>query len=317
MLKKIIALAPMADYTDQPFCLLCREIAGQDFVIYREMVSSEAIVRGNEKTLKMCELDRRERPVILQIFGDKPATMARAAKIITERFRPDGIDINMGCPVPKVAQKTKSGVALMRYPDLAVEIVKAIKAENLGVPLSAKTRLGWSDDREILAFAARLEDAGIDRIAIHGRTKTQGYSGVANWQRIAEVKKILTIPVIANGDVRSRADIEKCLAITGADGVMIGRAALGNPWIFRSIVDRQWTVERHPTTSEVVQAVLRHAELHLAHYGERGMVTFRKHLAWYFHGERAVGISDVKKIRAELVRVSTIGELKDILSSVA
>jgi tRNA-dihydrouridine synthase B len=308
MPKKIIALAPMADYTDQPFCLLCREIAGNDFAIYREMVSSEAIVRGNEKTLKMCELDRREHPVILQIFGDKPATMARAAKIIAERFRPDGIDINMGCPVPKVAQKTKSGVALMRYPDLAVEIVKAIKAENLGVPLSAKTRLGWGDDKEILVFSARLEDAGIDRIAIHGRTKTQGYSGVANWQRIAEVKKILTIPVIANGDVRSHADIKKCLAITGADGVMIGRAALGNPWVL-SMNNEQITI------SKLVKTVLRHAELHLAHYGERGIVTFRKHLAWYFHGERAVGISDVKKIRAELVRVSSLDELKSILAS--
>lgn len=309
MLKeKIIALAPMADYTDQPFSILCREVAGRDFFIYREMVSSEAIVRGNVKTLKMCELNRREYPVILQIFGDKPATMARAAKIITERFRPDGIDINMGCPVPKVAQKTKSGAALMRYPDLAVEIVKAVKAENLGVPVSVKTRLGWSDDSEILNFAARLEEAGIDSIAVHGRTKTQGYSGSANWQRIAEVKRILTVPVIANGDVGSREDIDKCLEITGADGVMIGRAALGNPWVL-SVNNEQLTIDK------LVKTVLRHAELHLAHYGERGMVTFRKHLAWYFHGGRAAGIKEIKKIRAKLVRVSSLDELKSILAS--
>ncbi|MCX6781977.1 MAG: tRNA-dihydrouridine synthase [Candidatus Magasanikbacteria bacterium] len=308
MLKPIIALAPMADYTDRPFCLLCREISGTDFVIYREMVSSVAIVRDNEKTLSMCEIDRREHPVIIQIFGDDPSVMARAAKIIVERFQPDGIDINMGCPVPKVAQKTKSGAALMKYPDLAVEIVRAIKNENLGVPLSVKTRLGWSNDGEIFDFAKRLEKAGVELIAIHGRTKVQGYSGESNWQRIGEVKKILGIPVVANGDIHSKEDIEKCLSITGADGVMIGRGALGNPWIFAKSSESIGL-------KQIVKTIIRHAELHIEHYGDRGIVTLRKHLVWYFNGDRTQGVSGIKKLRAELVRISNLDELNAILSS--
>jgi nifR3 family TIM-barrel protein len=308
MPKPIIALAPMADYTDRPFGLLCREISGRDFVIYREMVSAVAVARGNEKTLHMCELDRREHPVIIQIFGDNPEFMARSARIIVERFRPDGIDINMGCPVPKVAQKTQAGAALMRHPELAVAIVETIKKEKLSVPLSVKTRLGWSRDDEIFDFAKRLEQAGIDSITIHGRTKTQGYAGDANWQRIADVKQKVNIPVIANGDIRSHEDIEKCLALTGANGVMIGRGALGNPWILGK-------KEEVIAKDRLIKTILRHAELHLQHYGERGMVTFRKHLVWYFHGDRPSGISGIKKIRAELVRVNTLSELSAILSS--
>lgn len=308
MPKPIIALAPMADYTDRPFGLLCREIGGSDFIIYREMVSSAAIVRGNEKTLRMCEIDSREHPIIIQIFGDDPLIMAKAAKIVVERYQPDGIDINMGCPVPKVAQKTKSGAALMRHPDLAVEIVKAIKNENLGVPLSVKTRLGWSSDNEIFDFAKLLEMAGIDLIAIHGRTKVQGYSGEANWQRIGEVKKHLSIPVLANGDIRTGEDIKKCISVTGADGVMIGRGALGNPWIFDGNAGRI-------SVKQMSEIIMLHAQLHIEHYGERGMVTFRKHLAWYFHGERIQGLTGLKKIRAQLVRISSMDELSAVLSS--
>ena len=306
----------MADYTDQPFSLLCREVAGKDFVIFREMVSAEAIVRGSVKTLKMCEIDKRECPVVIQIFGDKPESMARAAKIIDTKFKPDGIDINMGCPVPKISQKSKAGAALMKYPDLAEKIIRAIKKEKLNCPLSAKTRLGWSETRDILEFAPRLERAGIDAITIHGRTKNQGYAGVADWNKIAEVKKILSIPVIANGDIKSTDDIRRCLEITRADGVMIGRGALGNPWILRSHAQAnssQFTVH----SFDLIKIILRHAELHLTHYGDRGIVTLRKHLPWYFHGSRAEGIKDIKKIRAELVRVSSMDELKTILRTIA
>ncbi len=308
MPKSIIALAPMADYTDRPFGLLCREISGNDFVIYREMVSSAAIVRCNEKTLRMCEIMGKEHPVIIQIFGDDPLTMAKAARLIVDSFKPDGIDINMGCPVPKVAHKTKAGASLMRHPDLAIKIVEAIKKENIGVPLSAKTRLGWSRDDEIFDFSKRLENAGIDLIAVHGRTKIQGYSGQANWRRIAEVKKTLSIPLLANGDIRTKEDILNCLQITGADGVMIGRGALGNPWILN-------TNNNHAEMSQIIDTVIRHAELHVKHYGERGMTSFRKHLAWYFHGDRINEIFGIKKLRAKLVRVNTLDELKTILSS--
>lgn len=299
----------MADYTDQPFSLLCREISGHDFIIFREMVSSEAIVRGNEKTLKMCAMHKKESPVIVQIFGDKPATMAAAAKIIVDKFSPDGIDINMGCPVPKITHKTKAGASLMRYPELAAEIVDAIKAEKLSVPLSVKTRLGWDKDDEVLSFALWLEKAGIDRLTVHGRTKVQGYSGKANWSRIAEVKEALKIPVIANGDICTPQDINECLRITNADGVMIGRGALGNPWILSGDPSDRLTID------ELVRVVRRHADLHVKHYGERGMVTFRKHLLWYFHGNRIAGLSELKKIRTGLARVSSVGQLDEVLSS--
>ncbi len=310
--KKLLALAPMADYTDQPFSLICREASGSDFVIYREMISAEAVVRGNEKTLAMCKIAKKERPVIIQLFGDKPEVLAEAVSIVYKEFKPDGIDVNMGCPVPKIAQKTHAGAALMRYPDLAEDIVKTIKKLNLKVPLSIKTRLGWNDSDEIFDFAKRMENAGVDFITVHGRTKAQGYSGKADWKKIAELKKKINLPIIANGDVLNAIDAKKCLEITGADGLMIGRGALGNPWVFKQIANPKYIISK----KEFIKMILRHADLHLERYGERGMVTFRKHLVWYFHGQRACEIENLKKIRTQLVRISSKEELNAILSSI-
>ena len=236
--KPILVLAPMADYTDKPFGLICRKYSGKDFIIFKEMVSSEALFRGNEKTLKMCEFTSAERPLIIQIFGDKPEVMARAAKLLEKRFKPDGIDLNMGCPVPKIAQKTAAGAALMKNPTLAAEIVKSVK-KAVKLPVSVKTRLGWSNPDEIVKFAVILEKAGADLITIHGRTKAQGYSGTADWETITKVKKILKIPVIANGDIVDCASAKKCLEITGADGLMIGRGSLGSPWVFKEIQNQK------------------------------------------------------------------------------
>jgi len=193
---------------------------------------------------------------------------------------------------------------LMKDHERAVAIVRGLKAANLGVPVSVKTRLGWSKDDEILEFAQKLEQAGADLITIHGRTKKQGYSGAANWDRIREVKKLVSIPVIANGDIHSRKDIKRCLEITGADGVMIGRAALGNPWIFS-----EWNMEHGALNiDEIKRVVLRHARLHLEHYGEEfGLKTFRKHLVYYFKG-----FEGVKELRQRLVKVETIGELEKL-----
>lgn len=308
--KNFLVLAPMADYVDSPFSCLCREIAGNNFIIFREMVSAEAIIRENQKTLKMCEINELEQPVIIQIFGMNPDVMTKAAKIVVDRYKPDGIDINMGCPVPKIAQKTRAGAALLKYPELASEIVKSIKSEDLGVPISVKTRLGWNDNDDILKFALVLQKAGADAISIHGRTKEQGYSGVADWNKIAEAKKILDIPVIANGDIKNKLDIKKCLEVTQADGVMIGRGALGNPWIFLDDFDINISLET------VISTVLRHANLHIKYYGENSLVSLRKHLVWYFHGDRIPDSKiNLKKIRTELVRVSNIEELKIILES--
>jgi len=181
--------------------------------------------------------------------------------------------------------------------------IKELKNADLGVPISVKTRLGWTSDRDILEFAPKLEEAGADLISIHGRTKKQGYSGEANWERIAEVKKLVSIPVIANGDVKTSEDIERCLEITGADGVMIGRGALGNPWIFCSDIRYQIS------DSKIKEVVLRHAELHLEQYGEEfGLKTFRKHLVWYFKNKPGI-----KKLREELVKIETLDDLKRIL----
>ena len=156
-------------------------------------------------------------------------------------------------------------------------------------------------------FAPRLEEAGADAITIHGRTKTQAYTGVANWKMIGRVKEVLKIPVIANGDIQSKEDIKKCLDLTGADGVMIGRGVIGNPWIFSNKI---------PTIEEIKQTVLRHAELHLAHYGEGSMTTFRKHLVWYFKGDRFINRKiSLKEIRMKLVKINTIDELQFILAS--
>ncbi len=306
--KPIFALAPMADYINQPFSLLCREISGKNFVIFREMVSAEAIIRENEKTLRMCTVNKRESPVVIQIFGDNPSSMAKAARIIFERFKPDGIDINMGCPVPKIAQKSRAGAALMKYPDLAEEIVRAIKSEKLKCPLSAKTRLGWVSENEILDFAPRLERAGIDLLTIHGRTKVQGYAGSANWDKIGDAIKLLSIPVIANGDIKNQSDCSRCLKITGAAGIMIGRGALGNPQVFQMSGAKL-------SINSLIKTILRHAELHLEYFGERGIVTFRKYLPWYFQGERISGIKEIKKIRKKLVRIDSMEELNSILSS--
>ncbi|OIO18441.1 MAG: hypothetical protein AUJ23_03655 [Candidatus Magasanikbacteria bacterium CG1_02_32_51] len=301
----VLALAPMADMTDWPFCQICRKVSGGDFVIFREMVSSEAIVRTNEKTLKMCEFDQNEHPIIQQIFGAYPEVVVKAAELIVKNYKPDGIDINMGCPVPKIAGKADCGAALLKDPERAVSIIKALKKANLGVTVSVKTRLGWTDNDDILKFAPMMEETGVDFISIHGRTKQEGYTGIADWEKIAQVKKLVSIPVFANGDIKNNADIKRCLEITGADGIMIGRGALGNPWIFAGI-DRE-----DVPPEELKKIVIEHAKLHIQHYGEKSITTFRKHLAYYFKG-----ITGIKDLRSELVRVKSIEELENIIQKI-
>lgn len=313
--KSIVALAPMADMTDRPFCLVCREISGKNFVIFREMVSAEAIIRNNEKTLKMCAFDAKEQPIVLQIFGANPETMARAAKIIVDKFNPDGIDINMGCPVSKIAGKNLAGAALMKDPARAAAIVEALKEADLGVPVSVKIRLGWSDKKEILKFAPILEASGVDAISIHGRTKAQGYSGEADWKMIGEAVKTVKIPVLANGDIRTAEEMNKCLKISKAAGVMIGRGALGKPWVFRTLDFGLRTIVRRPSTDEIVRIVLQHAKLHLEYYGERSMVTFRKHLAWYFKNDRIFGLTNLKALKIKLMKVNSLADLEELLST--
>jgi tRNA-dihydrouridine synthase B len=306
--RPIIALSPMADMTDSAFCRLVKEVCGADSpVVFREMVSSEAVVRGNEKTLGMAAIHGDERPLVQQLFGSDPETMANAAKIIARDFHPEGFDINMGCPVYKIVHNF-NGAALMKDPDLAAKIIKAIKAE-ITVPLSVKIRLGWSDPRECLDFIKVVEAAGADLVTIHGRTKTMGYSGVSDWAMIGEAKKQVKIPVLCNGDVHKADLINKALEISKCDGVLIARGALGNPWIFRdyAMIARGQTPPVI-TMEERIKVVKRHLDLHLEEYGPHGVNTFRKHLSWYFKGQ-----PNAKQHRDAMMTAKTKDELIAVL----
>ncbi len=283
--KPIIALSPMADMTDSPFCQVVKEVTGDSEypVMFREMVSSEAIVRGSEKTLEMTDIDASERPLVQQIFGSDPEVMAQSAMIIAKEHSPEGFDINMGCPVYKLTSNF-NGCALMNDVKVATSIVSKVK-ESINVPLSVKIRLGWSDPNSCIEFAPQLEKAGASLITVHGRTKAQGYSGIADWHKIAEVKKVLSIPLLANGDIHTPEAVVKALEITKADGALIARGALGNPWFFKQAKDLLETGSyKEPSLDERVAVVRRHFNLHVKKYGTSGVFTFRKHVHWYFKG---------------------------------
>jgi len=297
--KPILALSPMADYTDSPFSLMCKN-GGVD-LIYREMVSADAIVHKSEKTLAMANFDKKECPIILQIFGSEPDVMANAAHILEKKYKPDGIDINMGCPARKIVSDF-NGASLMKDYKKAIAIVRAVK-KVIKAPLSVKTRLGWDNEEEILKFAPILEKAGIDAIAIHGRTKQQGYSGQANWDMIGRVKKKLKIPVLVNGDIIDVASFYSAIKITKADGVLIARGALGRPWIFNNIKDGKDEISKN-----IKKIILEHAKLHIKQYGDRGMITLRKHLIYYVKG-----MPNAKALREKLVKVKSLEELESIL----
>lgn len=302
--KPIIALSPMADMTDSEFCLIAKRFGAK--IVFREMVSAEAIVRLNEKTLSMCKFEEAERPIIQQIFGADPETMAEAARIVEERFHPDGIDINMGCPVYKITSNF-NGAALMKEPERAAEIIRKMKAA-ITVPLSVKIRLGWSDPRECLDFAPVLEQAGADLLTVHGRTKAQGYSGVADWKMVGEVKKRVSIPVLVNGDVHTPEAAVPAMEQSGADGVLIARGALGNPWILKQIEEllKDGNISTVIDEETRLQTVLDHTKLMIARYGEeRGVVLMRKHFTWYFKGE-----PNSKDIRLRLNQATSLRDVE-------
>jgi len=310
--KPIIALAPMADMTDSAFCQIVKQVTGRkDFpIVFREMVSSEAVVRGNDKTMGMTAIHEAERPLIQQIFGSNSQTMAEAAKIIEKSDNPDGFDINMGCPVYKITSNF-NGCALMKDPKTSQEIVRKM-VEAVKVPISVKIRLGWSDPFEAIKFAPILEDIGATLISVHGRTKEQGYSGTANWKLIGEVKKSVKIPVLANGDIFTPEDAIKALEVTKCDGVLIARGALGNPWIFRQILDViNGKTPTTPSLEERNKVVLNHFDLHMSQYGKRGVFTFRKHLTWYFKG-----ISGIKNYKEKLHTITSKEDLIAVLDEI-
>ncbi len=278
-----LVLAPMAGITDFPFRRICKEMGAG--LVFSEMVSVEALVREHRRTKSMLHTDPAERPVVFQIFGAKPATMAEAARIVSQGGA-DFIDINMGCPVPKVL-KSGSGSALLRDIGLAREIMAAVVGASK-VPVTIKIRLGW-DAGNIVAveMAQAAESAGIASVTVHGRTKAQGFSGHADWGVIRNVKESVAIPVIGNGDVRTAQDAKRMIEETGCDGVMIGRAVQGNPWIFREAKAYLDTgaVLPHPTSEERRAVMLRHLHDLTGLIGEIiGVREMRKHLCWYTKG---------------------------------
>lgn len=279
-----VFLAPMAGVTDTAYRIIAHDMGCP--LCYAEMVSSQGIHFRNERTLEMLKTEPDERPIAMQIFANTPEMAAEAAKYVEELGTADILDFNMGCPAPKIV-KNGEGSALMREPEKAFAILTAIR-KAVKMPFTVKMRKGWDEEHvNVLEIAKLAEAAGVDAIAVHGRTREQFYRDHADWEIIAKVKQSVKIPVIANGDVRSCEDLKKILAVTGADGVMVGRAAQGNPWIFRQLTHYMKTGEilPGPTMQERAEIILRHLDLLLKYKGDYvGPREMRKHATWYTRG---------------------------------
>ena len=277
-----ILLAPMAGVTDYSFRILCKEMGAG--VVYSEFVSAHGIIRKNEKTLDMIRFTEMERPIGIQIFGDSPEVMAKAARVVADKFQPDIIDINYGCPVPKITKKG-AGSAALKDLCLMDDITTAVVESVPDLPVTVKMRAGW-DMSNIVAIEAgpRLEKVGVKAIALHPRTTKQSYRGSANWNLIKELKQTVSIPVIGNGDIKKPEDVVRMFDETGCDAVMVARAALGNPWFFKQATALLLgaSLPPIPNTHERIDMCKRHLELLLESRGEHiGTNLMRKQFGWY------------------------------------
>ena len=299
-------LAPMAGVTDAPF----REIVmsfGATAVV-SEMVSSEALIRNSQKTYRRLHSNMENVLKIVQIMGANPINMAESAKI-NEQLGADIIDINMGCPARKIVSN-ESGSALMRDENLAVEIAKTV-VNAVKIPVTLKMRLGWDNEHiNCLSLAKKFEDVGIQMLTIHCRTRNQMYSGIADWSAIAKMRETVKIPYLCNGDIKSIADAEKALELSRANGVMIGRGALGRPWLLKQVMEglQEGAVYTEmPSLQQQYEIIMRHFQVTLDFYGEyHGLRVFRKHFCWY-----SSGLSGASGFRENINRVENVALAKE------
>lgn len=307
-----LLLAPMEDVSDPPFRALCKE-HGAD-LMYTEFISSEGLIRDAVKSVQKLDIFEYERPIGIQIFGSEIESMRQTVEIV-EQAHPDILDINYGCPVKKVACKGAGAGILQDIPKMVEMTAEIVKSTQL--PVTVKTRLGWDDDTKyIVEVAERLQDVGIEAISIHGRTRKQMYKGDADWSLIADVRNNprMRIPVFGNGDIDTPEKAVEYKAKYGVDGVMIGRAAIGNPWIFNEIKHyiETGTHKEKPTVEDKAKAALQHLEMSVKWKGEiLGVAEMKRHYTNYFKG-----ISHFKETRMKLVTSFDLNEIRDILQSI-
>ncbi len=301
--KPIFGLSPMAEITTSACRRICKEM-GAD-IVYVPMISSNAIIHNSEKTWRMLKFEKSEKPIIVQIFGYSGDILSQATNLIDKKIKPDGIDINLGCPAPKITGN-ECGSALLRDLDKTLEIIKIVR-DNYQGQLSVKLRLGWQK-YDILDFCKELEKIGIDAMAIHGRTTKQKYKGLADWQPIYEIAKNIKIPVLGNGDINTWQQTYKRLENSNLAGVLIGRGALGNPWIFQEIKEKKTIVIDLEQRKNIL---LKHTRLYIDEIGDenKAIIEMRKHFGWYIKG-----FDGAPDIRKKLMQIKNMRELTKILS---
>ena len=299
-----IVLAPMAGICNSAFRRICKDMGCG--LIYAEMVSDKAIFYNNQKTIDMLYMTEEERPIVQQIFGSDKESFVAAAKYIYENMKPDIIDINMGCPVPKVAVRAQAGSALLKNPEKIYDIVKAV-VEAVPIPVTVKIRSGWdSNSINAVEVAKTIEKAGASAICVHPRTRSQGYSGKADWSVIKAVKEAVNIPVIGNGDVKTPEDVVRMLEETSCDAVMIGRGILGNPWLIKNAINLLEGKELEEVSPlDRVDMCLKHLEnLKEVKNEKTACLEIRNHIGWYFKG-----IKDANVVKNKIYQTSNIHDI--------